>query len=161
MPRTSSETFYDLAIRALEEQEREVSGLRTRTGTLVAAAAVAATLLVRFVFAGSHPDGWLEWSATGVGLAALAVVLLASVYLLRSHDLSFGIDAAASHMELEALGTLESDDATEAHLHLTYTLSSIRAENGLTVKHLKTAFACALGGLLVETLGLGLGAALA
>lgn len=37
----------------------------------------------------------------------------------------------------------------------------MRAENSLTVNRLRFAFAWALGGLVVEILGLGLGAALA
>ncbi len=57
MPGTVSDTFYDLAIRAIEEQEREVNGLRARTGTILASGAVAATLLAREVFAGPHPVG--------------------------------------------------------------------------------------------------------
>lgn len=160
MPSTASETFYDLALRALEEQERQVTSLRSRTGTLVAAAAVAATLLGREVFAGAHPDGVVEWVACGTGLVALAVVLGASVYLLRSHDLTFSMDAAATFEEAEAGGALGDDDAEGLQIGLTYGLASIQAGNSATVQALKTAFAWALGGLVVEILGLGLSAAL-
>jgi len=104
MPSTMSETFYDLAIRALEEQDREVSGLRTRTGTILAAAAIAATVLAREVFAGAAPSGWIAWTSTAVGLSGLASVLIASVYVLRSHDLRFGVDAAAALEEALRFG---------------------------------------------------------
>jgi hypothetical protein len=160
MPTTSGETFYDLAIRAIEEQEREVNGLRGRTGTIVAAAAVAATLLAREVFAGAHPNGWLAWTATSTGLIALAAVLLSSVYLLRSHDLRFSLDAAATLEDTTRKG-FDPEDPAELWEGLTYVLSSLQARNGLTVGKLRTAFALALGGLLVEVVGLGLGAALA
>ena len=62
MAGTASETFYDLAIRAIEEQEWEVNSLRTRTGTIAAAGAVAATILAREVFAGSHGTVWPQSS---------------------------------------------------------------------------------------------------
>jgi hypothetical protein len=159
VPATVGETFYDLAIRSLEEQEREVSSLRSRTGTLVAAAAVAATLLGREVFIGTHPDGLVEWVACGTGLVALGVVLGASVHLLRSHNLTFSLDAAATFEEAEADGALEHD-AEALQIGLTYSLAAIQAGNSATVLGLKVAFAWALGGLVVEILGLGLSAAL-
>ncbi len=160
MPSTASETFYDLAIRAIEEQEREVNSLRARTGTIVAGAAVAATLLAREVFSGAHPDGRVEWTSTGVGLVALAAVVFASVYLLRSHELSFSLDAAATLEDASDKG-FEGEDPAGLFQGLTYILSSMQAENALTIGRLRTAFAVALGGLVVEILGLGLGAALA
>lgn len=153
-------TFYDLAIRAIEEQQREVNGLRGRTGTIVAAAAVAATLLAREVFAGAHPDGLIAWTATSTGLIALAAVLLSSVYLLRSHDLKFSLDAAATLEDATKKG-FDSEDPTGLLEGLTYVLSSMQAQNGLTVRKLRTAFALALGGLVVEVVGLEIGAALA
>ncbi|HEV7808855.1 MAG TPA: hypothetical protein VGO80_23835 [Solirubrobacteraceae bacterium] len=163
MPSTISETLYDVAFRAIEEQEREVASLRARTGTLVAAAAVAATLLVRSVFAGIHPHGWVAWCMTAAGLQGLAVVLIASIYLLRSHDLSFSIDASAALEELLGDEPLGDDDSARAHVHgaLTYRLSDMQAENALTVSQLRVAFAAALAGLVVEIVGLGLAAALA
>jgi hypothetical protein len=158
VPTTTSETFYDLAIRAIEEQEREVNGLRARTGTIVAAAAVAATLLTREVFAGAHPDGRLAWTATAVGLAALGAVLFASVYVLRSHDLFFSLDAASV---LQDADTMDRDDPAGLFHGLAYALSSMRAKNSPTIRRLRTAFALELGALTVEILGLGLAAALA
>ena len=63
MPSATSETFYDLAIRAVEEQDRELNSLRTRTGTILAAATIAATVLAREVFAGAAPSGWMAWTS--------------------------------------------------------------------------------------------------
>jgi hypothetical protein len=125
VPATASETFYDLALRALEEQARDVRSLRSRTGTLVAAAAVAATLLGREVFATSHPDGAPEWIASAAGLIGLGVVLFASVYLLRSHDLVFSVDAAAPFEEAEEAGA--ADDPEDLRIGLTYALSALQA----------------------------------
>jgi hypothetical protein len=162
MPSTASETCYDFALRAIEEPEREVAGIRTRTGTLVAAAAITATVLAREVFAGAHPDGWVAWTATMVGLVALLVVLLASVDLLRSHNMSFSVDAAdAYHQATRWFGTTDDHDPDEVHVALTYNLGDLQAANAATVKRLRKVFATALGGLVVETVGLGLGTALA
>jgi hypothetical protein len=80
MSTTPAEAVYDIAVRALEAQEREVNSLRTRTGTLAAAAALAASLLGREAFVGSDPEGFVAWVATAAGLVALAVVLFASVF---------------------------------------------------------------------------------
>jgi hypothetical protein len=157
MPSTASETFYDLAIRAIEEQEREVNSLRARTGTLVAAAAVAATLLARDI----SPAGWLAWTATVMGLAGLLIVLLASVYLLRSHDLPFSIDASAAYEEAVQFGAFDDDAPVQVQVALTYNLSLLRTENFATIERLRAAFATALAGLVIEILGLGLEAALA
>lgn len=162
MPSTAGETFYDLAVRALEEQERQVTSLRVRTGTLVAAAAVAATLLAREVFADTHPDGIAEWSVTVFGLVGLGVVLIASVFLLRSHDLAFSLDVREAYDDAEE--RQEPDGETEVHnLHLALALSisDRQADNQPTVSSMRTAFAWALAGLLAEIVGLGTGAALA
>lgn len=94
------------------------------------------------------------------GLAALGAVVFASVYLLRSHELSFSLDAAAALETADAEG-LDRDDPARVVRGLTYVLSSMQAENSLTVGRLRTSFAWALGGLVVEIFGLGLGAALA
>ena len=112
------------------------------------------------MFSGGHPDGLLEWTSTVSGLLALAAVLLASVYVLRSHDLSFSLDAAATYEDATDKG-FDGEDPAGLHIGLTYILSEVQAQNGLTVRGLRVAFAIALWGLVVETVGLGLGAALA
>jgi len=158
MPSTASETFYDLAVRSLEEQEREVNSLRSRTGTLAAAAAVTATLLTRSIFTDQHPDGWIEWTSASIGLVALGAVLFASVYLLRSHAMAFAVDAAVIREEAKTDGKL--DDVVVLQHGLTQNLATMRAQNRVIVEKLRTAFAAALTALVVETLGLGLGATL-
>jgi hypothetical protein len=87
-------------------------------------------------------------------------VLFASVHLLRSHELSFSMDAAAAFEEAESGGALQDDDAEGLHIGLTYGLAAIQARNSPTLQRLKVAFAWALGGVVVEILGLGLAAAL-
>jgi hypothetical protein len=161
MSTTPAEAVYDIAVRALEAQEREVNSLRTRTGTLAAAAALAASLLGREAFVGSDPEGFVAWVATAAGLVALAVVLFASVFLLGSHDLTFGLDAAATFEEAQEQGALADESPEALFIGLTYGLSEIEARNNPTVQRLKAAFALSLGGVVVMVLGLGLGVALA
>jgi hypothetical protein len=160
MPGTASATFYDLAIRALEAQEREVNSLRTRTGTLAAAAAVAGTVLAREVFTGVHPDGWFAWTVTVTGLFGLGIVLVASVYLLRSHSLAFSIDSTATFADAMSSGAVDADNPADVQIGVAIRLSTIRADNGPVVNRLRLAFAVALAGLVVEIVGLGIGAAL-
>jgi len=51
------ERIYDLALRSLDEQERQVGELRGRLAPVVAAGGLGSTLLARSVFARSHPEG--------------------------------------------------------------------------------------------------------
>jgi len=158
VPSTTAETFYDLGIRALEEQERQVSSLRARTGTLVAAAAVAATLLAREVFAQRHPEGALEWLGSVLGVLGLAGVVAASVYLLRSHDLAFSVDARKAYRN-----AAEDGDLTVSALQvgLAVAFARTQARNQPTVSRMRVAFALALGGVVAEIVGLATAAALA
>lgn len=162
MPSSVPETFYELAVRALEEQERQVTSLRVRTGTLVAAAAVGATLLARAVFAGTHPDGVTEWIVTTVGIAGVGAVLAASVFLLRSHDLAFSLDVREAYSDAEARQGIDGEtDVDGLQLALAFSLSDRQADNQPTVRSMRTAFAWALAGLIAEIVGLGAGVALA
>ncbi len=90
------ERIYDLALRSLDEQERQVGELRGRLAPVVAAGGLGSTLLARSVFARSHPEGVWEVSATIVGLAGAAVLVLAVAYLLRSRPMAFSVDAEAA-----------------------------------------------------------------
>lgn len=62
-----AEAAYALALRAIEQQERRLDELRSRAGTLIAAASVAASLLASRAAAGK-PDA--------IGIAALVAYLL-------------------------------------------------------------------------------------
>jgi hypothetical protein len=160
MPSTVGETFYDLAIRSLEEQEREVASLRARTGTLAAAAAVAATVLAEEALGHGNPGSRLDWAVTAIGLLALIAVLLASVYLLWSHRLAFSVDAGAAIEDVETSPEAAADDLNALHVSLADSISAMRATNRDTVRKLGAAFSVASSSFVIETLGLGLGAAL-
>ena len=70
------ERIYELGIGALAEQERQVAEVRGRGAAILAAGAVIASLLTGSVFHDGHPSGWLEISATAIGLLGCGGVLL-------------------------------------------------------------------------------------
>jgi hypothetical protein len=80
---TFEERVYELGANALAEQERQVSELRGRGATLLAAAAVIASLLAKPVFHNGHPRGLEEVVPSGLGLLGAAGVLVFVVLLLR------------------------------------------------------------------------------
>lgn len=98
MPRSVADTAYDLALRAIEQQERRLHELRSRSGTLVAAASLAASVLG----AQAARSGQLETLA-GVAIVAYLCCVLAALYLLLPHRLV-----------LEFRGSVLADLATEA-----------------------------------------------
>jgi hypothetical protein len=93
---TSIERIYDLALRSLDEQERQLGELRGRLAPVVAAGGLGITLLARPVFIGPHPEGAWEVTATVVGLVGAAVLVVAVAYLLRSWPMAFSVDAGAA-----------------------------------------------------------------
>lgn len=101
------ERIYDLALRALDEQERQVGDLRGRLAPVVAAGGVGVTLLSRPAFQGTHPNGWVEITATAVGLVGAGGVVLATAYLLLSRPLAFSVDARAALAAAEELDLLD------------------------------------------------------
>lgn len=74
---TPVEGIYDLALRSLDEQERQLGELRARLAPVVAAGGLGITLLARSVFTGTHPEGPWELMGTVVGLVGAAVLVVA------------------------------------------------------------------------------------
>ncbi len=143
------ETSYHLALRALEEQERLLSELRTRTGTLI----TAASLIASFVGAQSLARGGLDlW--TGSGLLAFSASLALSVYvLLPKEGLIFALDGPEAYVALyEVRG-----DEPEIFRRLTYWLQGFRAKNQTTIARLTRRFTFAGLALLLEIALLAVG----
>ena len=153
------ERIYDLALRALDEQERQVGELRGRLSAVVAAGGIGATLLTRPVFEGGHPAGFMEIAATALGLLGALALVLASAYLLKSRRLAFSVDARAALAAAEELELLEEPE--RFHESMITALSDRRAGNADIVARLHDAFTIALAGLLLELVGLAVAAALA
>lgn len=80
---------YDEAKRALDEQERVVAELRSRAGTLIAAAAITTSFLGGRIL-GSHHLHPLAWAAIGC-FAFVGITLLALLWPWR--DWRFTVNA--------------------------------------------------------------------
>ncbi|HEY4096568.1 MAG TPA: hypothetical protein VGM33_13700 [Baekduia sp.] len=157
VPGSVGDILYDVAIRALDEQEREVAGVSRRTGTLTASTAVAATVLGGAAFDGPHPLGRAAWAATAFGIGGAVVVCAASVHLLRSHRLRFSIDAR----QITGLHLQRDARADDLRADLALALARRVERNARSITAMHGVFAIALGGFVCELVGLGLAAALA
>ena len=150
--------MYESARDALAEQERQVAQLRSRGPALIAAGAVVATLLVKPIFEGAHPSGYLEWIAAVIGLVGAMGVLVFVVLLLSLYELGFSLNAAETYRAVFDQGL-----TTQPLLDLTLatTLEERRRLNERVVARLRLWLAGALVCLVAESLGLAAAAALA
>jgi hypothetical protein len=153
--------IYDLALRALDEQDRQVDTLRGRLAPVLAAGGVGLTLLTRPVFAGDHPSGVLEVAATIVGIIGAVALVLASAYVLHPRRLAFSVHASDALEAIRARDATVLEDEDRFHETMIVALARRRDGNQPIVDRLHTAFSAALLGLLAELSGLALAAALA
>jgi hypothetical protein len=151
------ERVYELAVGALADQEREVGDIRARASTLIAAAAVTASLLARPVFGGAHPNGVAEVASVVVGVFGAAGALVFAVLLLRPNEIAFSLHAAAIY---RALWEQQIVDQPLIDLALAETLEERRAENTLVVTTLVRYLRFGLAALVAETVGLATAAGL-
>jgi len=103
---TLEEVVYEAGRSALADQDGVVTGLRQRTGTLLAAHALVASFLgaTTVKAKGLHGFGWGAVAALVLGLVAAAV-------LLAPWKLRFALDARQLYGELydDALAEAEAD----------------------------------------------------
>jgi hypothetical protein len=106
---TLEEITYDAGRAALADQESLVSGLRQRTGTLLAAHALVASFLggTAVHAHGVRGFGW-------VAVVALLLGLVDAAVLLSPWKLKFAIDARELYKDLyeQAASEAESDTLT-------------------------------------------------
>jgi hypothetical protein len=99
------EITYEAGRHALADQEALVSGIRQRTGTLLAAHALVASFLGATVIRAHGVDGfgWIALGALVLGLAGAAV-------LLAPWSLKFSIDARELYNQLSPQAQAEAND---------------------------------------------------
>ena len=153
--------IYELALRALDEQDRQVDDVRGRLAPVLAAGGVGLTLLTRPVFSGDHPSGAVELAATIVGLLGAVALVLASAYVLHPRRLAFSVNARATLDAIRDRDAQILEDEDLYHETMIATLTRRREGNQPIVDRLHTAFSVGLLGLLAELGGLALAAALA
>ncbi|WP_328519538.1 hypothetical protein [Kribbella sp. NBC_00359] len=80
--------MLDEARRAIDQQKKDLEGLRSRAGTTAGYATVVASVLGGLSLRdGTHPTAW-----TWTGFAALAVAAAASVFVLWPRTLTLALD---------------------------------------------------------------------
>lgn len=149
---------YDLALRALAEQERQVTELRGRLTPVLASGGLGATLLTPLAFHGGHPTGVAEVAFVALGLAGIAVEILAAVYVLAPRSLAFSPSAA---VVMAFLSRHRVADAQGFYVAVATGLDDQRVANMATIRWLQAAFTLMMGGMLLEVCGLALAAAIA
>jgi hypothetical protein len=143
MPRLE-EITYEAGRAALADQESLVSGIRQRTGTLLAAHALVASFLgATTVHAhGLRGFGW-------VAIASLLLGLLDAAILLSPWKLKFAIDAQDLYEDLYDQAAAEAENDTLGWLAIAgYSYQAIRNENTNKVQKMSW-LSGALGVLMV------------
>ena len=138
---TLEEIVYDAGKEALADQEAVVTGIRQRTGTLLAAHALVASFLgaTTVKARGLHGFGWFAVAALVAGLIVAAVVL--SNWRMR-----FAVDAPELYDELYSEAEEEADAGTLGWLvSAAYGYQQLRAVNAQRVR---------IMGWLLTTLGI-------
>jgi hypothetical protein len=97
---------YQLTTDALAEQERALTGLRTRAGTVLAAASIAGAFLGAKTSHGAL-DVWAS-----LGLIAFVLCVASAVWVLLPHKLVFAFRGSALLAESDHQGL---SDVTEAY----------------------------------------------
>jgi hypothetical protein len=112
---------YEASLRALEDQERELEQLRTRTGTLLATGAVAASFLAAAALDRGGGD-----LLGGLALIAFLALSLTSLYVMvPKANLVFAISGSVLYESLSAV----ADDEAEIHRRLAYWLEEYWEDN--------------------------------
>jgi hypothetical protein len=154
---------YELSASALGEQERAVDSLRARAGTVLAAAAIAASFLATktthhgavhdlgSVLTGSFRHGHLSWALTFVAFAGAFVAFVgacvAAIWVLFPRELTFAFDGTTLLGESDARGGVL---ATEGHRALVLWMDPLIELNRDRIQHLTSVFAFSCGCLGVE-----------
>jgi hypothetical protein len=123
--KTLEEITYEAGRAALDDQEKLVSGIRQRTGTLLAAHALVASFLGATTIRETGLTGW-AW----IALAALVLGLVAAAVLLAPWELKFAVDAPELYAELYDQAAEEAEAGTLGWLAgAGFGYQALRAEN--------------------------------
>jgi hypothetical protein len=149
--------LYDLALRALDVQERRADALRGRLGPVLAAAALGVTLLSGPVVGGAHPHTLAGKLALAVAVGSLLVVVITACRVLAERRQP--IDRLNPHallIEFRASGLL--DDETAFHGTMVARLTGHLGQSIRAVERLAAMFTTMVCGILVMLCGLALAA---
>jgi hypothetical protein len=141
-----SRLAYDAALRALDKQESVLDELRSRTGVLLAASALAASFLGRDAFRDPSPV------LAVIALAAFLASIAACVFILvpRSGRFVFSISGPVLFAGLYE----DRDDLGEVYRRLAYALQDFWDENDENLQPLFGAYRFAAVALVAQILSL-------
>jgi hypothetical protein len=137
---------YDAALRALDKQESVLDELRSRTGVLLAASALAASFLGRDAFRDPTP------MLAVIALVAFIGSMASCVYILvpRRERFVFSISGPALYTGLFN----NRKDLGEVHRRLAYALQGYWDENDANLQPLFLAYRLGAGALVAQILSL-------
>lgn len=132
---------YDASLRALDQQQRVLEDLRSRTGLLLAAASLSASFLGARAF-----DGHASVVLSAMALVALAVTLLLGIFILTPRGaLVFSTAGTVLYRDLHDL-----DDPADQHRYAAHWLDAFWETNRLPIERLTRQFEIAAGALVVQ-----------
>ena len=114
------ELAYEASVRAMEVQANVLDGIRSRAGTLLAAAAVVASFFAAQAFrsaasSGPHAPTLRLVSYTSGAIAAFAAVALLTLATLVPHGFRFSLDAERMLQTIDRRAHDEPVSAIEAY----------------------------------------------
>ena len=135
---------YELSLRRLDRQENALSELRARTGTLLAASAVAASVLGTHALDRSHLR---ETAILGIGSFVVSI-LSAAFVLLPKQDLVFSISGSVL-VEAE-----QSDEGGigETYRRLSFWIDGFAEANDIRLQAIIRAYKIATLALVFEVI---------
>jgi hypothetical protein len=143
---------YEIAVRALAQQEGLLGELRSRTGTLLTASSLVGSFLGAEAIASHGLNAWVDLA---FGAFAASVVLGLFV-LLPKEQLVFVLDGPEAYEQLYG----QQEDEREVYRILTYWLEQFRGDNEGPIKSVARAFRFASLALVAEIVFLALALAL-
>jgi len=152
--------LYDLALRALDEQERRADALRGRLGPMLAAAALGATLLSGPVVGGARPGGAAGTLAVLVALGGLAATVAGAFRVLRERY-TVGLDLDPNRLARVLQHRDSLDDDRRYYLAMLTYLGEAKERNHDVLTRLGRDITSMLWGMLVMLCGLALAALVA
>jgi hypothetical protein len=149
---------YELALRALDEQERQVVELRSRLAPVLAAGGLGITLLARPASKSGSAGGLIGTIAAIGAVLGVTVAVVAATRLLISRRLAFGVDAPSAIDIIERRGVTDMRDFYAAMIAV---FDERRHQNHVVIERLQTTFTFMVCGMLAGVCGLALAAAVA
>jgi hypothetical protein len=143
-----SEIAYDASVGAIQDQAGVLDSLRSRAGTLLAAAALVSSFLGGQAL---QESGGLEvWSLTTVALGAFVASAVLALLILWPFDFWFSVSARAVLDAVRLQDAAGGTSVDELRRALALQLEWRYDENAEKIRRLQWAFEAAIVALVVE-----------